>query len=361
MARRAFSPEGLDAVPYGDITHVCMTPSIHALLQYMLLFDYDTVARHTAYFTGYAVSSDIASRLPGVWFSVKQTGTRQSLSRIFGKIAIRATRRLRYPFLRNARIYAFDVGFVPPLIGRRPYALLSDGPLGISQNMQESSAEYIRQQRRSQSLQGHIEELLFGPVAVNGWGNNPQCREFYMTEDNQCVVFRDKPVHIDSLRSLWEQAEPATHTFVKHVFDVDETDIALLNSRPYMFCTQPMVKDGILSEQEYLAILRPIFEKYGTDQLLLKLHPRDDFDYRRYFPEVAVYDKKVNMQLLVLLGANVQRVGTICSSSVNSFPQEVQVDWYGTDFHPKLKAWFGTAVPPARPYNQCAISPAVLL
>ncbi len=355
-----FSPQGSDAVPYGDVTHVCMTPSIHALLQYMLLFDYDTVAHHTAYFTGYAVSHDIASRLPGVWFSVKQTGTRRSLSRITDKIAIRATRCFRYPFLRHAHIYAFDVGFVPPLIGHHSYALLSDGPLGISQNMQESSAEYIRQKRRGRSLQGRLEEILFGPVAVKGWGNNTQCKEFYMTEENQCVVFRDKPVHVESLQSLWKRAEPETRSFVKYVFDVDETDITLLNSRPYMFCTQPMVKDGILSEQEYLAILRPIFEKYGTDQLLLKLHPRDDFDYRCHFPEVAIYDKKVNMQLLVLLGANVRCAATICSSSVNSFPQEVQVDWYGTDFHPKLKAWFGSAVPPMRPYNQVAIPAAVL-
>lgn len=352
MNRKAFFPEGSDPVSYGSITHVCMTPSIHALLQYMLLFDYDTVARHTAYFTGYAVSNDIAAHLPGVWFSVKQTGTRQSLSRILDKMAIRFTRRVRYPFLRHARIFAFDVGFVPPLIGHSPYALLSDGPLGISQNMQETSAEYLRQQRRSHSLQGRLEEFLFGPVAVKWWGNNPQCREFYMTEENQCVVFRDKPVHVDSLRSLWQRAQPATREFVKRVFDVDESDIALLGSRPYMFCTQPMVKDGILTEEEYLDILRPIFDSYGTDKLLLKLHPRDDFDYRRHFPEVAVYDKKVNMQLLVLMGANVQRVGTICSSSVNSFPPEVEVDWYGTDFHPKLKAWFGSAVPPSRPYRQ---------
>lgn len=357
MTNRAFHPNGASPVPYSNITHACMTPSIHALLQYLLLFDYDTVANHTAYFTGYAVSQAIASRLPGVWFPVRQTGNRQSLSRVFSKIAIRATSHLRYPFLRNAHIFAFDVGFVPPLIGNRPYALLSDGPLGITQNMQTTSAEYIRQQHRSHSIQGRLEEMFFGPVAVRGWGNNPQCREFYMTEENQCVVFRDKPVHVNSLRSLWEHAEPATHHYIKHIFDVDDSDIAILNSRPYIFCTQPMVKDGILSEKEYLAILNPIFEHYGTSKLLLKLHPRDDFDYQHYFPEVTVYSKKVNMQLLVLLGANVERASTICSSSVNSFPPEVQVDWYGTDFHPKLKAWFGSAVPPARPYNQITFSP----
>lgn len=347
------------AKPYRGIAHVCMTPSIHALLQYMLLFDYDTVANHTVYFTGYAVSKEIASRLPGVWIPFGQTGNKRSVGRLIEKARLRCFAGLRWPFLRSAHLFAFDVGFVPPLIGNRPYALLSDGPLGISQNMQADSAEYLRQQRKRRSLGGLVERCIAGPVAVGGWGNNDQCREFYVTEENTCLVFRDKPVHIDSLISLWQKAEARHKDFVKRVFDVGDEDVEILNSRPYMFCTQPMVADGILSKEEYLTILEGIFASYGTDKLLLKLHPRDTFDYRQYFPDVAVYGKKVNMQLLVLLGANVERVATICSSSVNSFPESVEVDWYGTDFNPRLKAWFGTMVPPYRKYNQVSIGPSV--
>lgn len=328
-----------------------MTPSIYALLQYMLLFDYDTVAHKTAYFTGYAVSDDIASHLPGVWIPMQQTGVNPSVRRLINKFFFRLTANMRYPFLRNSHIFAFDVGFVPPLIGKKKYSLLSDGPLGISQNMQSDSAEYMRQQRRRNSLRGCIETALLGPVAVSGWGNNDQCVEFFMTEENQCLVFKNKPVHINSLRQLWNDAQEETRNFVKHVFNVGEQDIAILNSRPYMFCTQPIVKDGIMTEEEYVDLLCPIFNRYGTSKLLLKLHPRDTFDYTKYFPEVAIYHKKVNMQLLVLLGANVERVGTICSSSVNSFPESVDIDWYGTRRHPKLLAWFGDAVPPYRKYN----------
>ena len=354
------SPDGRLQVPYSEVTHACLTPSIHALLQYLLLFDYDTVTRHTAYFTGYAVSHDIASHLPGHWFPVEQTGIHPSAHRMLQKVGIRLTRRCRYPYLSHARLFAFDLGFVPPLIGRCPYALLSDGPLGISQNMQTSSAEYQRQISRSHTLQGHLEQILFGPTAVFGWGNNAQCREFYMTEENHCDIFHNKPVHVQSLHALWKQAGIPQREFVKHVFNIDRHDIDLLNSRRVMFCTQPIVRDGILTTTEYLTLLKSIFAHYDTSQLLLKLHPRDDFDYRKYFPDVAVYDKKVNMQLLVLLGADVERAATICSSSVNSFPENVEVDWYGTSIHPKLKAWFGEAVPPYRKHNLVSIDPATL-
>lgn len=353
MTQRSISSaDGRLTIPFKDISHVCMTPSIHALLQYMLLFDYDTVAHHTCYFTGYAVSEQIASRLPGVWYPMRQTGTKPSIGRIIKKSLLRISATFRYPFLRNADIFAFDVGFVPPLIGRRPYALLSDGPLGISQNMQSSSAEYQRQIHRKHSLQGHLEELLCGPVAVLGWGNNPQCKSFYLTEENTAVVFQDKPVYIASLKQLWDNASQESRDFVRYVFDVNDDDIKILNSKSFMFLTQPMVKDGILSEDEYLQILKNIFAHYDQSQLLLKLHPRDDFDYKRHFPSVTVYGKKVNMQLLVILGANVERAATICSSSINSFPESVEADWYGVDIHPKLKRWFGEVALPYRRFNQ---------
>ncbi len=350
------SADGLLSVPFDHVTHACMTGSIHALLQYLLLFDYDTVARHTCYFLGYGVSPELSAHLPAYYFKTKQTGTVLTPSRWLDKISIRLRRNSNYPFLKHSKIFAMDVGFVPPLIGSQPYALLSDGPLGISQNMQPSSAEYQRQIKKKHTLQGRLEELLYGPVAVFGWGNNPQCREFYLTEENpNAVVLQGKPVHIRSLRHMWESASDETRQLVLNVYGIDDSDIALLNSKRYIFLTQPFTRDRTLTDDEYHHLLQRIFSHYDTSQMLLKLHPRDKFDYQKHFPGIAVYDKKVNMQLLVLLGATVERAITICSSSVNSFPENVTVDWFGPDIHPKLKAFFGQMVPPYRSYNQVSL------
>lgn len=349
------SADGLLSVPFDDVTHACMTGSIHALLQYLMLFDYDIVAKHTCYFLGYGVSPEVSAHLPAYYFNTKQTGTVLTPSRWFDKISMRLGRNRNYPFLKKSEIFAMDVGFVPPLIGKQPYALLSDGPLGISQNMQVTSAEYQRQIKKKHSLQGRLEELLYGPVAVFGWGNNPQCREFYLTEENNAVVLEGKPVHVRSLRQMWESASRETRQLVLNVYGIDDNDIRLLNSKRYMFLTQPFTRDRTLTDEEYCHLLQRVFSHYDTSQLLLKLHPRDNFDYQKYFPDITVYDKKVNMQLLVLLGATVERAITICSSSVNSFPESVPVDWFGVDIHPKLKSFFGEMVPPYRSYNQVSL------
>lgn len=346
------SEDGNLSVSYNEVRHACMTGSIHGLLQYLLLFDYETVAHHTCYFLGYGVKPQVAKHLPAVYFSTKQTGTVLTPSRWVDKIRIRLTKNFKYPFLRRAKIFAIDLGFVTPLIGHRNYYLLSDGPLGLSQNMNLASAEYQRQIRKHKTIQGRLEELLYGPTAVFAWGNNDQCREFYLTEQNDSAVIGDKPVHIKSLQEMWKDASDQQRCFVKKVFEITDEDIRLLSSRKYMFLTQPMLRDRILTEREYLDILEQIFSHYDMSQLLLKLHPRDNFNYHRYFPDVAIYDKNVNMQLLVLLGTQVERAITICSSSVNSFPENVEVDWFGVEIHPKLKSFFGEMVPPYRKYNQ---------
>lgn len=346
------SANGKHTVRYSEVEHVCISPSLYALLQYLLIFDDVTVMNRTAYFLGYAVPRDVSCHLPAVHVKTPQAGTGSSIIRWKDKFMARWYSRFRYPFLRDAQIFALDLGFAGPFIAKRHYSLLSDGPGCMTQNMQFSSAEYRRQVRNSQSLSGRMECLLFGTVATHTFGNNPQCDRFYMTEENQSPVFGERPVIVQSLQSLWSGASEKKKVFVREVFNVDDDDIALLSSRRIMFLSQPLIQDCGLSEDEYLNLLRRVFSYYELSQVLLKLHPRDRFNYGRYFPDVCVYGKSVNMQLLVLLGTKVERAVTICSSSVNAFPESVEVDWFGPRIHPKLESFYGLTTLPQRSYHQ---------
>lgn len=349
------SADGLISIRYDQVRQVCMTGSPYALLQYLLLFDEDMVKCHTCYFLGYGVSRKVSAHLPAVFFDMKQKGAKEGGARIWGKVLARMTKYVQYPFLRQARIFAIDQGFVAPLIGHKSYSLLSDGPLTMQQNMRPDSAEYQRQLRKQHSAQGFVEGFLFGPVAVRALGNNKQCKAFYLTEENDCPVLEGRPVHIKSLRQMWKESSAEKQSLIMRVFDVTEKDAEVLGEREVIFLTQPIVQDCGLSEDEYACLLEQIFSHYGQQNLLLKLHPRDKFDYKRYFPEVAVYDKPVNMQLLALVGAHARCAATICSSSVNSFDESVDVDWYGSRIHPKVEAFFGDAVPPMRSYRQVSL------
>lgn len=344
------SGDGKLCVAYSDVNQVCIAASNYPLLQYLLLFDLSTITSHTCYFTGYAVGRETSWHLPAVHIPLVQSGKRIDPRRWLYKFSLHFY-KYRYPFLREAELYALDNAFASPLIGRRPYSLLSDGPLCLTNNMQPHSTEYIKQLRKRHSLSGLIERMLFGPVSVGSLGNNSQCVGIYMTERNESFVLQGKSLHVQSLQELWDTSCEEKREFVKKVFGITDTDVAKLNSKRMIFLTQPIVKDCGLSEQEYVGLLRRIFGNYDTSQLLIKLHPRDNFDYSSHFPDIAVYSKTVNMQLLALLGVAFERAITICSSSVGSFSANTEVDWYGSDIHPQIKAFFGEATPPVKNVN----------
>jgi len=350
------SADGLIEVPYGEVTHACMCLSIYSLMQYLMLVDEEVARHHTAYFLGYAVKSDMADRLPAFHFATKQTiGQINTPSRWRDKIVLRLSRNCRYPFLRRCKIYAQDMGIMTPLIGNSTYGLLSDGPYFLSQDMQPNSAEYLSQQRKGRSLQGLAERVLYGPVSVHNHGNNKLCTDIYLTHPNESPVLEGRRVHLDSLESLWEKASESKRDFILHVFDVSKEEVALLSSRSVMFMTQPLTTDNILTTEEYVELMKRILSHYDPRTVIFKKHPRDTFNYSQYFPECMEFSKPVNMQLLNLLGVKVERAATIFSSSVSSFPEEVEVDWFGTKCHPKILAAYGDTQVMDRPHNEMTL------
>ncbi len=350
------SADGSMAIPYSDVTHACMCLSTYALMQYLMLVEEEVAKHHTAYFLGYAVKREMADRLPSFHFATKQTvGQINTPSRWRDKIVLRLTRNWRYPFLNRCRIFAQDMGIMTPLIGRSQYALLSDGPFFLSQDMQVDSTEYQTQQRKGRSPQGLIEYCLYGPVSVHNHGNNKQCTDIYLTHPNESPVLEGRHVHVDSLESLWGLASESKRNFVLHVFDVSMEEVALLSSRSVMFMTQPFTTDNILTHDEYVELMQKIMAHYDARTVIFKKHPRDTFNYREYFPESIEFSKPVNMQLLNLLGVKVERAVTISSSSVSSFPDNVVVDWFGTNCHPKILAVYGDTQDFGKRFNQMSI------
>ena len=75
------SADGLYRVNYKEVENVCISGSLYALMQYLLLFDEEVATRHTCYFLGYAVNEDISRKLPGYLFflsRIKERAERHS-------------------------------------------------------------------------------------------------------------------------------------------------------------------------------------------------------------------------------------------------------------------------------------------
>jgi hypothetical protein len=289
--------------------------------------------------------------MPSVFFNNFGKTIREKIQRRITKLNIRLFKYVRWPFLKTADIYAFDLPYLNLLIGKRNYSLLADAPNWLTLNMQEHSIEYVRQHKRRKSLLGKVQRFFFGDVFVHYWGNNEQCKAVFLTEENVSPILQGKKVYVNSLDSFWKLASERKKEYIMQLFGLTNEDILFLNSRPNIFFAQRLVNDCGLTEKECFDLLSKIFHKYPSNSIIIKTHFRDSFDYKKFFPDMAVFSKPINSQLLYIMGVTPKKVITIASTAIECFPDSVECDYYGTSSHPKIERYLGEKYLPKRKVN----------
>lgn len=337
----------------------CMLTSMYGLLQYLLLQDEDDARENTFYFIDgeNAIPKSVAEHIPSIYpFELIHRGGNSSVFRFFYKFWFALTKYKRFPFLKSCKIYSQDLAYhLDILIGRRDYSLLAENPGFITLNAQMNSAEYVRRVAYRKSLMGRIDNLFLGPVCTHAYGDNNQCKEIFMTEENTSHVLSGKTLHIQSLQSMWDDSSESKKDFILDVFGVTHRDIEVFSSKPMVFFTQPMTTDVILNNEEYTELLKKIFGKFDIEKILIKTHPLDNYNYESEFPNIPVFRKKVNVQLLQLANVHIKQAVTICSTSVQNLPEETEVIWFGPCIHPKIESCFGKNYSISRPYTTISL------
>ncbi len=347
------SENGELSVPFQNVRSVCICYSIYPLLQFLLLMNEDMVKNHTCYFFGSEIPYNIRTKLPCFCYETRPARTfYEKIKRIIVKLKLRITRDFIYPFLKTAEFYAQDFGYLSILIGNQSYSMLQEAPNHLNFVGQKESFEFQRIKRKGESLNGKLESLFYGQISTHFHGYNSQCKRFFLTEKSNAIVLEDKDVCVDSLKSLWEQSEESKKKFILSVFDLNEEDKEILSSYPIIFLSQPWVNDCYIKEDDYVLLLKDVFDHYNTKELIVKCHPRDTFDYKKYFPDIQVFSKPISMQLLMLVAFKTKKVVTFTSSVVECFPENVEIDWFGTPTHKLIKKMNDMTFIYNRPYNK---------
>lgn len=341
-------------VPYENVQNVCICVVMYPLLQYLLLNDLEVCKSHTAYILDETISEKIRNKLPCYTFKEYPQTAFYKVWRKIVRTFQALTRDIRHPYLKTATIYAQDHDIVSILIGKHDYYLLQDAPNIYTALATDGCVQTMLKLKKQRSLRGKIEEAVYGTPFVYHHGNNDQCKKIFLTEENEAPILKEKNYVVNSLKDLWVDANEEKRKFILDLFDVSSNDLQLLQSRPIVFFSQPMA--DLLSEQEYVELLEKIFRHYDRSQLLIKTHPRDHFDYGNHFPDIALFDKPVNVELLSVLNLSFKKAVTIYSAAVFSLPESIELDWFGANIHPKIYAVSGSAETKLpRSYNQMTL------
>lgn len=148
---------------------------------------------------------------------------------------------------------------------------------------------------------------------------------------------------IVNIEKLWEDLPGQRKERIKEIFNIDVKKFKIIEQedKNIILFTQPLSEDGILDEHEKIEIYSNIIKNYDIAKLVIKMHPREKTDYRKYFKDVVVMDEKIPMELLSIMGIEFKKYVTIFSTAALTKNKNIEVDWYGTKIHPKLLKWFG--------------------
>lgn len=315
----------------------CVVDTYYALALYLLYSSFDEI-KDTVFFIGSTICKDVESQLPSVTRFDNKKHTEKISAIEFIKLRIEFLVRRMFQ-VRGRVMYGQDhLPYFELLLGRGHYVLLEDSPGVFSRCF---SVNFLKPRIVPMGFrEGLFHWLRYGTLFGRIMGMNDQCVNRIITD--KCDISSDaisgRKYELVSLEDLWHKSSEEKKQYIKRVFGITATVLEESAGFASVFLTQPFREDCGLSDEEWVSVIRPILCDGKT---MVKVHPRDKFDYKKYFPNVYILDVCAPMQLLVMLGLHFEKAITICSSSINAFPNSVEKVVIGTQVSPKIKAVYG--------------------
>jgi hypothetical protein len=324
------------------INRVCIFCSIYSLLIYLLYSNEDEL-EHTYFFFSDDIPESIRKKIPNQYFvnisskyffdAANKKMLVNIIKYIFLAFSFCIFRYIKWPFIKKAEIYGNDhIFYFPFIIGKHNYTFIEEVPKIITFNLKKIYSHRL--------IKGIIKKILctfISDVIGNYTANNKQCKALILTENDSASYIEGKTKYLIPLDITWKNIKPEKKQYILNVFDISDNDISVLKSKTNIILTQPLSGDRFTSEEEQINIYSQIIRNYDPSSLIIKAHPRDTVNYRKYFPDVFVFNKPIPMQLLLLIdGLKIKKAITIFSTSIMSFPDSVEKEWIGTSVHPAL-------------------------
>lgn len=317
---------------------VCIPATIYGLMTYLFHTEEQDIL-NTKFYTCHTIPESVRKNLPN---NTSINGHISKRIRLWYILKYKFLRLLTDPSLCFGEIYAQEhLPIAPYLISQRQYIMLSDGPffltLGKKQKwVTDAWALYDSTAGIKKLFWNYISQSMYG-----FYGRNKLCKAILMTEPEEL----DYTKHIHkinlNLTDEWQRMSDNKKKLILQIFGVKESTVELLNRKKVILFTNPYSADGLITLNEQIQIYTDILAKYNKEEVVIKPHPRDNIDYRKYFKDYFVFDISMPSQLLNLVGPKFRTAIAICSTAVFDFDYPIEIDWIGTKIHPRILEEFG--------------------
>jgi len=130
---------------------------------------------------------------------------------------------------------------------------------------------------------------------------------------------------------FWRGYASAGSEAIAKIFNVNAMSLKMLKQKSVILITQPLSEDGIISEEEKIALYNSILTNYKMDEVVIKPHPREKTNWANIFPGTPIITRQVPAELLSMM-VEPKNVCTFFSTAAFSLCPPEKVDIYSKDF-----------------------------
>lgn len=314
----------------------CIVDTVYSLLLYLLISDIKSIKK-TTFYIGSTIL-EFSSVLPNVITLTNKDFITTDKNKLNG---LRKKYRRELLKIYFSDVYAQDhLAFAPLFIGWNRYTLLEDAP---SVYKRYKEVKFLKPLLIKPWKTRLFFDLYAGPTYGKYLGTNKFCKKILYTEksDISSDLFKGKKASYVNLFELWENSDVVKKDYIKKVYSIDKDLLDRFCDKKVIIFSQPLQEDCGLTDEEMVDVYSPYIETYKPMGVVIKVHPRDKFDYVKYFPSVSVVCNKAPMQLLNLMGLVFDVAITVCSTAVSAMPKETQIIWIGTGVNEKIVKVYG--------------------
>ena len=126
-----------------------------------------------------------------------------------------------------------------------------------------------------------------------------------------------KKLHIVNKKTYIDSLKLVDKNLILRIF-LSNKEKSQLKKRSILLITEPLFVDKMVeSKQKQYEIYFQILKKYNQNNILIKPHPRDEFNYKIKFKDIFVLKKAFPIEVIDFVGNFFDKVITINSSAIN--------------------------------------------
>lgn len=208
--------------------------------------------------------------------------------------------------------------------------------------LEDGNATYKIKERNSSFFSKLKKLIKLENIFFDGSQTSKFVKKIYMTGLAPIPEEIKDKVEIINIKELWNKKTEEEKREILDVFNFDKNILSTIKDKKTILFTQPISEDNFVREEEKIDLYKKVLKNYDLKDLIIKTHPREKTDYRKYFSEALILDNVFPSEFFMLFDVKFDKAITLFSTAVLNLKDVKEIDFYGTEVHPKLLEFFGS-------------------